>query len=343
MPDTIKVFFATNRNRLADQNGQAAFGEVAGPTVQGLVFGAATVENVGLVDPGDGQITACEVMNSGAIGPELSAQILDGGNDILVFMHGAANTFQDALQRAAFNCNWINAEPGRNVTVLVFSWPARHYDFLNLLGDLVNYRLDQRQAEASAAHCVEFLGALGRFQPALGGRRLMLLAHSMGNYVLGFGIERWFATPVPVNQLFDSIILAAADEQSDTFALADGRRLANLRQITPRIAVYSSREDVLMLASRLVNGNFRLGFDGPPNRADRTFFPPGMYEFLDCTANRDFTDPFLASPDRTHQYYRQSVSVRQDVARVLKGVAAPAGARTFDAVRNVFSLPILGV
>jgi esterase/lipase superfamily enzyme len=102
----------------------------------------------------------------------------------------------------------------------------------------------------------------------------MLLAHSMGNYVMGFGVERWFATPRPVNLLFDSTVLAAADEPFDTFGLANGRRLANLREITSRITVYSSREDLLMHASRLANGDFRLGYDGPPNRADQTLFPP---------------------------------------------------------------------
>jgi esterase/lipase superfamily enzyme len=38
-------------------------------------------------------------------------------------------------------------------------------------------------------HFVEFLQALHRFRHSIGARRLTLLAHSMGNYVLGFGVE----------------------------------------------------------------------------------------------------------------------------------------------------------
>jgi hypothetical protein len=92
-------------------------------------------------------------------------------------------------------------------------------------------------------------------------------------------------------------------------------------------------------ASRLANGAWRLGFDGPPNRADTAFFPQAHYSFLDCTGNEDFTEPFLTAPDRSHQYYRQSLSARADVARTLKGLAPPPGRRVYDAVRNCFTIP----
>lgn len=342
MASTIRVFFATNRNRLADQNGQADFGELAGPDVRGLAFGRAVVENVVLDDPGSGQITECEVVNFGGIGPELSEQILREDTDIVVFAHGAANTFRDAVQRAAFNANWINAEPGRDVTMLVFSWPSRNYRFFNLLGDLVNYRLDQAQARSSDMHFVEFLQCLYRFQPDLGGRRLTLLAHSMGNYMLGFGIERWFATPRTAQRLFDTTVLAAADEFSVTFGRPNGQRLSDLWEITPQITVYTNRDDVLMHASHIANGDWRLGYDAAPNRADKAFFSPDRYAFVDCTDNEDFTNSFLNSPDRSHQYDRQSKTVRRDIARVLKSLAIPVGGRVYHDARNVFTIPIPG-
>jgi esterase/lipase superfamily enzyme len=221
----IEIFFATNRNRLADQNGQAAFGSLAAPGAQGIAFGACTVDNVGDADPGTGTITELKVVNFGGIGPELGARILaDPGTDVLVFVHGAANTFRDAMQRAAFNTHWINQLPGRPVTMIAFSWPALHYNLADIVGDLRDYHLDQAQARASDVHFVEFLQALTQLKATMGSRRLSLLAHSMGNFMLGFGVQRWFATPRDLPPLFDQVVLAAADEPSGTFATPDGGR-----------------------------------------------------------------------------------------------------------------------
>ena len=143
----IDVFFATNRNRLAEANGVANFGDLAHPDVKGIAFGAATVSDVNLDDPGAGQITKAQVMSFGDISAELAAQIFAGPErDIVVFVHGAANTFRDSLQRAAFNQNWVSQAPGRAVIFIVFSWPATSYELWNLLADFNDYRHDQSEA-----------------------------------------------------------------------------------------------------------------------------------------------------------------------------------------------------
>jgi esterase/lipase superfamily enzyme len=169
---------------------------------------------------------------------------------------------------------------------------------------------------------------------------MTLLAHSMGNYMMGFGVAAWVKTPREQKTLFNDVVLAAADEYTTTFAAPDAGRLSDLWTMTDRLTVYSSREDVLMLASHIANGAWRLGYDGPPNRASTAFFPTDHYSFVDCTANRDFTESFLAAPDRTHQYYRQSLSARADVARVLKAVAPTPAQRVYDADRNVWTVPV---
>jgi hypothetical protein len=60
-------------------------------------------------------------------------------------------------------------------------------------------------------------------------------------------------------------------------------------------------------------GAKRLGQDGPHNRADPNAFPPGQFDMVDCTANRDFEFNFMAS----HQYYRMSPRVRSTSSRVV--------------------------
>jgi len=344
----IDVFFATNRNRLADTDGVANFGDLALPDVKGIAFGTATISNVNVNDPGSGQITKVQVMSFGDISAELAAQILASPErDIVIFIHGAANTFRDGLQRAAFNQNWVSQPPGRGVVFIVFSWPATSYELWNVLADLTDYRRDQSEARASGLHFVEFLRALYRFRAAIGRRRLTLLAHSMGNYVLGFGVERWFSVrhDAANPKLFEDVILAAADEPSDSFAMPNGERLSDLWKLTQRTTVYSSREDVLIFASRIVNRDWRLGHDGPPNRADTRFFPTAEYVFVDCTENEDYISASAHSLDRSHQYYRQSISVRADIARVLKALPLPDGARVYNEKGNVNTLPtkVVGV
>ena len=84
---------------------------------------------------------------------------------------------------------------------------------------------------------------------------------------------------------------------------------------------------------------------GPPNRADTRFFPTAEYVFVDCTENEDYISASAHSLDRSHQYYRQSISVRADIARVLKALPLPDGARVYNEKGNVNTLPtkVVGV
>jgi esterase/lipase superfamily enzyme len=133
----VEIVFATNRNRIADQGGQADFRSLAAPGVQGIAFGCCTVAGVELYDSSAGRIAAVEVMNYGGIGPELAAHgLTDPARDVVVFIHGTANSFRDALLSAAFNANWMNQSPGRPVTTIAFSWPATHYNVANVRTDL---------------------------------------------------------------------------------------------------------------------------------------------------------------------------------------------------------------
>ena len=252
-----------------------------------------------------------------------------------------------AIKRSAFNREWFAASgvAEADTTVLAFSWPSGGELFASLPDPPdTAYRHDQDMAGRSSAHLASFLRnvltLVDRTRRA--GKRAFLLAHSMGNYMLGFGVERWFATPRTAQRLFDTTVLAAADEFSITFGRPNGQRLSDLWEITPQITVYTNREDVLMHASHIANGDWRLGYDAAPNRADKAFFSPDRYAFVDCTDNEDFTNSFLNLPDRSHQYYRQSKTVRRDIARVLKSLAIPVGGRVYHDARNVFTIPIPG-
>jgi esterase/lipase superfamily enzyme len=119
----------------------------------------------------------------------------NAGRNLLVFVHGFDNTFEDGITRAAFNREFLAASgrPGTDATVLAFSWPS--------LGKIVSfpvldadYRHDQKMATLSGVHLMNFFGQI---EPLLrmaraNGCRTYLLAHSMGNLALQSAVENWF-------------------------------------------------------------------------------------------------------------------------------------------------------
>jgi esterase/lipase superfamily enzyme len=337
------ILFATNRQRLPDSPaGLPSFGDQALPASPGaLTCATATVTNIDIAVPSSGDITAISALNQGGFAAVDLAPVLQSQNDILVFVHGCANDFNDAITRAAYNKTWLGQGnvPGYSsiCDMIAFTWPARSYVIANIVGDYDDYLHDQAEAGQSAYHFGLFLQQMQALQQRIGNRRMNLLCHSMGNYMLGGAVELLFANNAqPATPLFDEIVLAAADEAADTFSTPNGGRLANLWRLGREITVYYNNDDIAMALSQIVNQDYRLGYDGPPNEADTSFFSTNVYEFVDCTGVNDYISSLIEAPDRSHQYYRQSPTVRTDVIATLAG-ATPSRLK-YDANANVYSL-----
>ncbi|MDR3529421.1 MAG: alpha/beta hydrolase [Rhodopila sp.] len=337
------ILFATNRQRLPDTAaGVADFGDTtAQPGPGGLLYATAAVAGIITTQADSGTITQISNPNPGIFADADLRPVLESQNDVLVFVHGCANGFQDAIKRAAYNKEWLGAAavPGVDTVldVIAFTWPARSYTIANIVGDYTDYRHDQSEARASAAHFCLFLQQIQALRQRLGNRRLNLLCHSMGNYMLGGAVEALFTSgAAPATPLFDEVILAAADETATSFSTPNGGRLTNLWRLGREITVYFNNDDIAMALSHIVNQDFRLGYDGPPNAADTGFFSRNVYEFVDCTGVDDYINSILQAPDRSHQYYRQSPTVRSDIVTTLAG-ATPVRPR-YDGGANIYSL-----
>jgi esterase/lipase superfamily enzyme len=334
------IVFATNRKQTGTAGGLPTFGDVpVAPSQGSLVFGTATIDHINPADPDPARVAAIGNLTHGAFGAADLGPILASSNDVLVFIHGSANDFHDALKRAAYNRYWLSQcqlPVGHSSTfdVITFTWPGANYTFWNIVGDVIDYRHDQRSARRSANHIAMFFAQLYALKAQLGPRRLMLLCHSMGADAFAGGVERWFANPaLPKTLLFDEVVLAAADETAKTFGKPNGGRLSTLYKLGREITVYFNNDDLLMDLSKLANGDFPLGDHGPPNRADTTFFPPKIYEFVNCTG---VSDSMGGGFDISHQYYRQSPTVRLDLAKTLAGLVAPRP--KYDPQKNYYKL-----
>jgi esterase/lipase superfamily enzyme len=336
---TASILFATNRKLAGEVGGIATFDDNAQDmTPEALFCGSAEVCDIDISSPDHGTIDKMSKLTTGGFDDGAIAALADSKNDVLVFVHGASNSFEDAITRGAYNKLWLASAqlPNCNFDVVAFTWPARTYTYWDVFSDVDGYRHDQQQAAASAYHFGLFLKQVDRIRAAIGPtRKLNLLCHSMGNYMLGGAVEAW-SRANPAQSIFDTAVLAAADEVATTFTTPDNGRLCTLKALARNITVYFNYDDVLMHLSHIANCDYRLGYDGPPNKADQTVFARSVYSMVDCTGVDDYISTILEQPDRSHQYYRQSPTVRFDIAQTLTGVTMRRP--RYDEKANVYSL-----
>jgi esterase/lipase superfamily enzyme len=327
------IYFATNRLLLPPDNPDVFGKGFSEDGLANLRFGRAEVTGVDFnefeiyVEPENLAPDPAERrLGSLAVFEQIQQEMRQEGKDTVIFIHGFNVSFKEALRQGArlhqvltaFN-PFDTGEP-LNLDVFVFSWPS---DASLLFTDpryenIIAYQNDRIDAAASGVafgrgflKLADFIQELNRRdrlrERCL--RRLNLVAHSMGNYVLRFAlheIKRQRAERVP--RLFEQILMMAADEDDDAFDFAD--KLLPLPYLTRRTSVYFNRGDIALWASDVFKGNTpRLGTDGPfqPRSVPRSVYP------IDCT------EVVEARGDATeHNYYLEVPRVIADMRWVLQ-------------------------
>jgi esterase/lipase superfamily enzyme len=319
MPAT--VHFATNRvlDGPPDEVGSYSESVVAPSNPNEVTYGTAFVNDANLTADTIGAITSIQTIGKGQFSQSAIDDLSDPGRNLLVFIHGFDNSFENAITRAAFNQQWFAASglQGAETSVVAFSWPSRG-KLISLPFPSAAYRRDQTTAGQSGLHLMTFFANL---EPIITsarakGNRVFLLAHSMGNWALQAAVESWFTHGNGDALLFDEVILAAADEIYNSFEFGPTGRLSALDRLSRRVSVYASNEDAVLDISMAINlGAKRLGQDGPHDRSNTDRFPPAKYRTVQCGGFRDYRINLGSS----HQYYRRSPGVRMDIANAMAG------------------------
>ena len=319
MPTT--VHFATNRVLDGPPDQLASYSEsvVAPSDPNEVTYGTAFVKDADLTADTIGAITSIQAIGKGGFDQSVIDDLSDPGRNLLVFIHGFDNSFENAITRAAFNQQWFAASglQQAETSVVAFSWPSRG-KLISLPFPSAAYRRDQTTAGQSGLHIMTFFANLEPIVTAARakGNRVFLLAHSMGNWALQAAVENWFSHGNGDILLFDEVILAAADEVYNSFDFGPSGRLSGLDRICRRISTYASDKDAVLDISMAVNlGAKRLGQDGPHDRSNETRFPPVRYRTVRCGG---FTD-YKINLGSSHQYYRRSPGVRMDIANTMAG------------------------
>ncbi len=325
----VEVFFATNRNPVPAKDGH--FGErfhADGPMF--FRVGSAELQRVS-DDSEEGYKVRSEVfpealgkdgsevtklLGSSALLSDLRKRMMKDKHDVVVLIHGFANTFVSSLQRAAQIKQSYLIEPGNGAAyepyVVVFSWPSN-----GRTKPPWEYHSDRDDAAASGAAMARFMMRVLDFLSDKGKceQRIHLVAHSMGNWAFRHAVQGLVALneQARLPAVFTNVFLMAADEDEDTFEKA--HKLQRLSELGRAVHVYHSRGDLALLVSDTTKFNpDRLGSGGP-----RTFSGlSNRVVAIDC-GEVDFT----TASHGNHQYYRIRKEVIGDVRSVLSGRFPP--------------------
>ncbi len=298
-----RIWFGTNRNPIEQGGAVVDFdGNFSAQGLQDLRFGVAEVQGGKVVSlsvlPGEPEVSASA---------EVFARVkeeMKGGRDTIIMIHGYATSFRQAIEGAQ---KTKEAYGALNPNIVLFSWPSdgRHAPH--------DYGNDRHDAKASglafARGLMKLLDFLQQGDPC--GRRIHLLAHSMGNYVLRNALQE-LEKMVPgatMPCVFDNILSMAADEDAD--ALDCPEKWGRLAQLCRGLHIYINRYDKALLGSDLTKGNpARMGNIGPARPKD---LPNGV-TVIDVSG----TDGLLDIVG--HGYYDTEKKVIADVLQVLAGI-----------------------
>lgn len=174
--------------------------------------------------------------------------------EILLFVHGVANSFDDALFTTAELWHYM----GREFVPMAYTWPAGHSGLLR------GYTYDRESSEFTVFHFKSFLNWLGQLPEVEG---IHIIAHSRGTDVVTTGIRELViaaraAGKIPREHLkLKNVVLAAPDIN---LQIAMQRTATEyFATATERLTFYTSpRDKAIGIAEFLFGGGLRIGQAG---------------------------------------------------------------------------------
>lgn len=176
-----------------------------------------------------------------------------GKRNVLVFVHGFNNRFEDAVYRFA----QIVHDTRADVVPVLFTWPSR--------GSVLAYGYDRESTNYSRNALEGVLRRLAQ-NPEVG--EVTVLAHSMGNWLVLESLRQMAIRDGRVAPKIRDVVLAAPDVDVDLAREA----FRDMGPGRPRLSLFVSQDDNALAVSRLVWGGAgaRLGAIDPTVEPYRT-------------------------------------------------------------------------
>ncbi len=241
--------------------------------------------------------------------------------EVVLFVHGYANTFRDSALTMGELCHFL----GREFVCAIFSWPAG-----GSRGVFFGYNVDRESGEFAV---LDLKKAIRIIAETPGVERVHLLAHSRGTDVLATALAQLtietYIGKVAIDTRFKiaNVVLMAPDIDADVavvkiFATISDPDLPRGSAPAPRatfpiprarLTAYVSPDDKALSFSQYLFGSLiRLG------RIDETNISPEDVErlrrlaFVDIVQVSGTTDPF------GHSYFRSNPEVSADLIAMIR-------------------------
>jgi esterase/lipase superfamily enzyme len=250
---------------------------------------------------------------------------------VLVFVHGFNNRFEDAVFRFA----QIVHDSGADVVPVLFTWPSK--------GSVFAYGYDHESANYSRDALEDGLRALAK-NPEVG--EITVLAHSMGNWVTLEALRQMAIRDGKVAGKIHNVMLAAPDVDVDIAR----EQITAMGAQRPQFTLFASEDDHALAISRKVWGEPRLGSINPDQEPYKSNLARERIEVINLTgvssADQLHHDTFAENP-RVVELIGRSIASGQTLtdskvgfgAKILQattGATASAG----HAVGLVVSAPV---
>src|SRR5215468_2962861 len=180
-------------------------------------------------------LTGAEFRKAVALPPQSSRQ--GKKHNVLIFVHGYNNNFQESLYRLA----QIDADAGFNGVPVLFAWPSQ--------GDVAGYKADKEAAAYSRDYLIELL-TMVTSSPQVG--EIMVVAHSMGCMVTAEALrELRVSRRDRVIARLGRVVLAAPDIDIDVFQ----SQVQAIGPLNPPLTVLVSKDDAALKLSSFIGGS----------------------------------------------------------------------------------------
>ena len=171
-------------------------------------------------------------------------------DDLLVYVHGFANTFENAILTGAR----LKHDTEFSGPVLVYCWPSegKQWDWVNPAGP---YKRDEDRAELCYQRFADLLRDLCEEQSKTGSSKIHILAHSMGNRIVVESMKLLSQQLANGAKPFGHVVLAAPDIGADAFA----KNSNALFERSDDVTLYYCEDDNALQLSQTFHSEPRLG------------------------------------------------------------------------------------
>lgn len=185
---------------------------------------------------------------------------------VLVFVHGFDNKFEDAVYRFA----QIVHDSGTDAVPVLFTWPSK--------GSVLAYGYDHDSSTYSRDQLESLLRGLAA-DPSVG--EVSILAHSMGNWLLLESLRQMAIRDGRIAPKIKNVLLAAPDVDVDVAR----EQIADMGPSKPAFALFVSRSDkALALSKGFWGSSARLGDIDPMKEPYRSMLERDKIAVYDLTA-----------------------------------------------------------